>query len=104
MGILQSHLRQLVLHKKEMSHNKYKYHLIHQIDISYCSTIRIKGKTDHPQNVFDQKGGVILFQEYGDKSREAYSGKYEKHHQVINQSVQRQQCKLTSSTSTAMID
>ena len=32
----------------------------HQIDISYCS--RIKGKADHPENVFDKKGGVILFQ------------------------------------------
>ena len=67
MGILQSHLMQLVMHRKEMSHNKCNYSLIHQIDKSYCSTIRVKGKIDHPQNVCDQKSGVILFQEYFDE-------------------------------------
>ena len=99
MRILQSHLMQLGVHRKEMSHTSCNNQLIQQIDISYCSTIRIKGKAVHPQNIFDKKGGVILFQKYYDKSGEVNSGKYEKHYQVINQSDQRQQCKLTSSTS-----
>ena len=99
MGIFQSHLMQLVMQRKEMSTINLNYPLIHNIDISLHITIRIKGKADHSQNVLDKKGGVVLFQEYCDKSGEAISGKYEKHYKVINQSGQRQQCKLTSSTS-----
>ena len=89
MGILQSHLMQLCRERKCHTIN-LNYPLIHNIDISLHSTIKLKGKTDHSQNVVHKKGGVVLFQEYCDKSGEANSGKYEKHFQVLNQSGQRQ--------------
>ena len=57
MVIEKSLLMQLVMYRWG-SYHLCNYLLLHQTNISDCSTIRMKGKANQEQNVFEKKGRV----------------------------------------------